>query len=221
MASKKDTVQALLDLHGQTYADELGIKLDKPSPSDLFQLLVASVLYSARIDARIATEAFKNLKRRRWRSARSLAGTTWKQRVDALNEAGYTRYQERTSTMLGDLSEHMLERWGGDLRKLREEADRDPSRERELLKEAKGLGDVGVDIFFREVQASWDELVPFADRRALDAAQRLNLAGDASALRGLVDGPKDFYRLVAALVRTELDDDYDAIRAEARERAKG
>src|SRR5215218_2678284 len=204
MAGKKDTVRALLDLHGQTYAEELSIKLDRPSPSDLFQLLCASVLYSARIDARIATQAAKNLKRRRWRSARALAASTWNQRVEALNEAGYTRYQERTSTMLGELAEHLLERWGGDLRKLREEAERDPKRERKLLKEAKGLGDVGVDIFFREIQVVWEELAPFADRRALAAARRLKLGGDAKVLERLVDGGKDLARLVAALVRTEL-----------------
>jgi hypothetical protein len=214
--SKKDTVQALLELHGQTYAEELGIDLADPSPSDLFQLLCAAVLYSARIDASIATEAFKNLKRRRWRSARSLAGSSWEDRVEALNDAGYTRYQERTATMLGDLSEHFLERWGGDLRKLREEAEGDPDRERKLLKEAKGLGDVGVDIFFREAQVAWDELMPFADGRALEAARRLKLAGEASALRKLADGTKDFARLVAALVRTELADDYDRVHTAAR-----
>jgi hypothetical protein len=218
VASKRDTVRALLDLHGQTYAEELGIKLDKPSPSDLFQLLCASVLFSARIDARIASRAFKTLKRRGWKSARSLAGASWDERVDALNEAGYTRYQERTSTMLGQLAEHLLERWGGDLRKLREEAERDPRRERRLLKEAKGLGDVGVDIFFREAQAAWDELVPFADRRALDAAKRLKLGSDARALQRLADGSGDLPRLVAALVRTELDDDYDEVRQVARGR---
>jgi hypothetical protein len=214
--SKSDTARALLDRHGRTYAEELGIKLAKPSPSNLFQLLCASVLYSARIDARIATQAAKNLKRRGWRTARAMADSTWSQRVDALNDAGYTRYQERTATMLGDLAEHLLERWNGDLRGLRDEAERDPSRERKLLKEAKGLGDVGVDIFFREVQVAWDELAPFADRRALDAARRLRLGSNAKALHRLVDGKADFARLVAALVRTELDDDYDAVRKAAR-----
>ena len=218
MASKRDTVQALIELHGRTYAEELGIKLGTPSPSDLFQLLCAAVLYSARIDARIATQAFKNLKRRGWRSARSMAGSNWEDRVEALNDAGYTRYQERTSTMLGELSEHLLDRWGGDLRKLREEAERDPNRERTLLKEAKGLGDVGVDIFFREIQGTWEELMPFADRRALEAARRLKLGGDATALRRLAGDSDEFVRLVAGLVRTELDDDYDAVRRAAHER---
>lgn len=215
MASKTDTVRALLDLHGETYAHELGIKLEKPSPSSLFQLLCASVLFSARIDAKIATEAFKNLKRRGWRSARSLAGSSWEDRVDALHDAGYTRYQERTSTMLGDLSEFLLDRWSGDLRKLRDEAERKPKAERKLLKQVKGLGDVGVDIFFREAQVAWEELFPFADRRARDAAKRLRLGSDAEKLSELAGDRDEFARLVAALVRAELEDDYDAVRTAA------
>jgi hypothetical protein len=215
MPAKKKVVAALLDRHGQTYAEELGIDLRKQTPSNLFQLLFASVLYSARIDAGIATQAARNLKRRGWRTASKMADSTWRQRVAALNDAGYTRYQERTSTMLGDMAETLLERWNGDLRKLRDEAERDPASERRLLKRLKGLGDTGVDIFFREVQATWDEVRPFADRRALAAARRLDLGGDAKALARLAKG-RDFDRLVAALVRTELADDYDEIRAAAR-----
>jgi endonuclease III len=164
---------------------------------------------SARIGSQIAAEAARNLAKRGWRTPQKLAESTWEQRVKALNEAGYTRYQERTATMLGDLTEHLLERYGGDLRKLRDDAQRDPKRERTLLKEFKGLGDVGVDIFFREVQVAWDELFPFVDRRALDAAGRLKLPKDAERLADLV-GHNDYPRLVAALVRVELEDDYGA-----------
>ena len=131
-----------------------------------------------------------------------------------LNEAGYARFDERTATMLGDTCEILLDRYRGDLRRLREEAEREPKRERSLLKELKGIGDVGVDIFFREAQAAWDELRPFADRRALDAAKRLELGRDAEALADLVS-ERELPRLVAALVRTELADDYDGVRAAA------
>jgi endonuclease III len=215
MPAKKNVVAALLDRHGETYAEELGINVRKQTPSNLFRLLCASVLYSARIDAAIATEAARNLKRRGWRTASKMADSTWRQRVSALNDAGYTRYQERTATMLGDMAETVLDRWNGDLRKLREEAERDPKSERKLLKQLKGIGDTGVDIFFREVQAAWDEVRPFADRRALEAARRLDLGGDPKALARLAKG-RDFDRLVAALVRTELADDYGEIRDAAR-----
>ncbi|HEX2273205.1 MAG TPA: hypothetical protein VHG90_04965 [Acidimicrobiales bacterium] len=43
--------------------------------------------------------AAKGLAKRRWNTAEAMLGSTWKQRVDVLNAAGYTRYQERTSTM--------------------------------------------------------------------------------------------------------------------------
>jgi endonuclease III len=215
MASRRETAHALLERHGRTFADELRIDVARNTPSVLYRLLCAAMLMSARIGSQIALEAARNLTRRGWRSPRKLAESTWAQRVEALNEAGYARYQERTATMLGDLTEHLLERYGGDLRKLREQAGRDPKAERALLKEFKGLGDVGVDIFFREVQVAWDELVPFADRRALDAAGRLGLPKDPRKLAGLVD-TEEYPRLVAALVRAELDDDYDAVRRAAR-----
>ena len=212
MASQKETAHALLERHGRTFADELGIDVAKNTPAPLFRLLCAATLMSARISSQIAVDAARSLAKRGWRSPQKLAGSTWEQRVKALNEAGYTRYQERTATMLGELTEHLLDRYHGDLRELRDEAGRDPKAERKLLKEFKGLGDVGVDIFFREVQVAWDELAPFADKRALDAAGRLKLPKDPAKLARLVGG-KDFPRMVAALVRVELADDYDAVRA--------
>jgi hypothetical protein len=214
MASDKKTARVLLDRHGRTFADELGIDVAKNTPAPLFRLLCAAALMSARIRSQIAVDAARSLAKHGWRSPQKLAGSTWQQRVKALNEAGYTRYQERTATMLGELTDHLLDRYGGDLRRLRDKAGREPKAERTLLKEFKGLGDVGVDIFFREVQVAWNELAPFADKRALDAAGRLNLPKDPAKLAGLV-ADKDFPRLVSALVRVELDDDYDAVRAAA------
>jgi hypothetical protein len=214
MRGERETVRALLDRHGRTYAEELGIDVAKGTPSPLFRLLCAATLMSARIDAGIAVQAARNLDKRGWRSPAKLAESSWEQRVKALNEAGYTRYQERTATMLGDLTEHLQERWRGDLRRLRDAAHRNPTAERKLLKEFKGMGDVGVDICFRELQIAWDELFPFADRRARDAAGRLGLPKDPERLARLTSRA-DYPRLVAALVRTELGDDYDAIREAA------
>ncbi len=107
-------------------------------------------------------------------------------------------------------TELLLDRYGGDLRNLREEASRDPERERELLKEFKGTGDVGTDVFFREVQVAWDESFPFADRRALEGARELGLEDNAEALAQLV-GHRDFPKLVAALVRVQLEGDHDEV----------
>ena len=73
---------------------------------------------------------------------------------------------------------------------------------------------MGVDIFFREVQVAWDELRPFADRRALVSAERLGLGSSAEEVARRVDHD-DFGRLVAALVRVEIAGEHDAVLSEA------
>jgi len=132
-------------------------------------------------------------------------------RVDVLTAHGYKRYDESYSRNLGETAQALRDEYGGDLRKLRKAAGEDPEEERRRLKAFKGLGDVGVDIFFREAQVAWPELRPFADRKALQAAERLRLPKTAKGLAGRVSDA-EFPRLVAALVRTDLENDYENLK---------
>src|SRR5438552_6253139 len=116
------------------------------------------------------------------------------------------------STMLGDTAELLLDKYKGDLRKLRDAAGREVKREHALLQEFSGIGPVGADIFLREVQLVWDEGFPYADKKVLQAARRLHLPGYGEELSKLVPR-KDFARLTAALIRTALEKDYDNVLA--------
>jgi hypothetical protein len=216
-SAKRDIVAALLDRHGRTYAQDLGIDLSQNTPSALFRWLCASILFSARIGANIAMKAAQALADQGWTTAQALADTTWEERVRVLNRSGYARYDESTARMLGDTVDLLLRQYDGDLRRLRDEAGRDPKEERTRLKECKGMGDVGVDIFFREAQCVWDELYPFADKKALKAAGRLGLGESADELAPLADRG-DFPRLIAALVHTDLEKDCEAVSGAAGER---
>jgi hypothetical protein len=211
--SRDQIVAAVLNRHGQTYAEELGIDLERGGPSALFRMLVAAMLFSAPIGTRQGLTAARGLTDQGWTTARKMAATTWHDRVRVLGEHGYARYGDRTGAMLGEASALLLDRYRGDLRKLREEAGRDPGRERALLKQVKGIGDVAVDIFFREVQVVWDELYPYADPRPIDAARQLGLGADPRGLADLADGGdhERFARLVAGLVRVRLARDYDQV----------
>jgi hypothetical protein len=185
--------------HGRTFSSELGIKMERATSSALFRWLCASLLFSARISNEIATEAARALTKGGWTTARKMAASTWEERTRALNHAGYARYDEKTSRMLADTSNLLVKCYNGDLRKLREAA----ARERKLLMECKGIGEVGADIFLREVQSAWTELQPFADSAALKFAGKLDLPTKTEELAELV--PKnDFPHLVAALVRLEF-----------------
>jgi hypothetical protein len=195
-------VADLLKEHGRTFADEAGVHL-RDTPGPLYQLVVVSMLSSVRIRAGIAVAAARELFAAGWRTPAAMAEATWQQRVDALGRAHYVRYDESTSTALGDGAKLILDRWHGDLRKLRAEAGHDPRRVRELLQELPRIGPVGADIFCREAQGVWPELRPSFDRRALDAARRLNLGNKPDELAALVPD-EDLPRLAAALVRSTL-----------------
>lgn len=204
-------IAALMDRHGRTFSEELGINLARGTPAHLFQWLCAALLMSARIPAQTAMRAAAAIRAAGWTTAKRLDRSDWQDRVRALDAAGYVRFDESAARMLGETAQLMLAKYGGDLRRLRARAGQDPVAEKRLLTEFKGIGDLGADIFLREVQLIWSELYPFADGRALDTARRLGLPGTAGDLAALV--PRQaFPRLVAALVRAALEQDIEEIR---------
>ena len=214
MVTQKHTAQVLLDRHGTTYAAEAGITL-RNTPAPLYQLLVLSLLLSARISADIAVRAARALSAAGFRTPEAMARATWQQRVDALGEGGYRRYDERTSTMLGDGADLLRDRWRGDLRRLREEAG-SPEQIHAALQEFPGIGPTGADIFCREVQGLWPELAPYLDKKTLDGAERLGLPTAPDRLARLVDAG-DLPALAAACVRAALSRDVvDDVREHAR-----
>jgi len=212
--TEETLVAALLDRHGTSFAGELDIDLAANTPSGLFRWLCASILMSARISSGNAMRAAKALADAGWTTPQAMAASSWEERVKVLNANGYARYDESTARMLGEDAAILLVTYDGDLRRLREKAGGDPAAVRTLLKEFKGIGDVGANIFCREAQIAWDELHPFADRKALASATKLGLPGSADALAALVDRA-DFPRLAAALVRCDLAGDHEAVRKAA------
>ena len=206
--------QEALRRHPRSRADALGIDMTKNTPSPLFQWLIASLLFSARISADQAEAAARALFDQGWRTADAMAASTWEQRTKVLNAAGYARYDESTSRYIGDATERLLDLYDGDLRAMRQEVDGDLEAMRASLKKFKGIGDVGADIFLREAQLSWDHLHPFADQRALTAAAKLGLPRTARDLAALVP-PRDFPRLLDALVRIDLADEVEDVKRAA------
>lgn len=214
-ADQRGTLADLLDRHGRTYAEEAGIALrDEPSP--LYRLLVLSLLSSTRISADIAVAASRELSADRLRTAHAMADADWQRIVDALGRAHYRRYDESTATALGAGARMLQERWHGDLRKLRAEADGDAEAVRRLLQEHPRIGPVGADIFCREAQELWPELRPALDDRAVETARELGLPGDRAELAATVR-PDLLPHLAAALVRVRLDRRHHGARARHEE----
>ncbi|MFG2647845.1 endonuclease [Streptomyces sp. NPDC048436] len=204
MVAQTAVMRELMKTSGQTYAAEAGIRLtDTPQP--LYRTLVLSCLLSARIRASVAVASTRALYEAGMRGPRQMADASWQQRVDALGRGGYRRYDERTATQLGDGAELVLDEWGGDLRRVRAEADGDTAVLKRRLRKVPGLGPTGADIFLREVQDVWTEYQPYLDPKVIKGAERLGLPENASGLMRLA-GKEQPGVLAAALVRAALDE---------------
>ncbi|MFF4624453.1 HhH-GDP family DNA glycosylase [Nonomuraea jabiensis] len=198
--TEKAVVDVLLDRYGRTYARESGIKLaDRPKP--LYQLLVLTTLLSAPISAEVAVAGARELFEAGYGTPKAMREASWQDRVDALDRGHYVRYDERASTMLGKGADLLLDRWRGDLRRLREEAGGDDRRIAALLTEFPGIGPTGADIFLREVQAVWPQVAPHLDQRVLEGAGKLGLPRQVRPLAELAHSGDELARLSAALVR--------------------
>jgi endonuclease III len=196
-------VRKLMSEAGQTYAEEAGIPL-KDQPSALFKLLVMANLLSTRITAEIALAAARELFEAGGGTPRGMSRLSWQDRVDALGRGHYVRYDESTATRLGEMAEAVQDKYNGDLRRLPVQAERDVDRAAGLLKEFKGIGPTGVDIFCREAQSVWPWLRPYFDSQARKGAGRLGLPTDPKRLADQVPD-KDLGRFAAALVRAARD----------------
>ncbi|MDN4171523.1 endonuclease [Nocardioides sp. SOB77] len=194
----RSTVRALLDRHGVTYAEDAGIALaDEPAP--LWQLLVLTLLLSARIRSEVAVAAARELFAAGCTTPQRTRDTARRTLVAALGRGGYRRYDERTSTQLGELAAKVLDDWSGDLRRMHEQSDDVPALEA-ALQEFTGIGPAGAAIFVREVQGVWPDVAPYVDGLAARGADRLGLPVAPERLGALVD-PADLPRLVAGCVR--------------------
>lgn len=200
-ASDDDVVRRLLKIAGTTYADEAGIRL-KDQPMPLFQLLTLCMLASKPIDATIAMRGARELFRGGLRTPQAVLKADRATMIRAFGRAHYVRYDESSATRLADIAAAVRDDYGGDLRRL---ATGDVRSTIRLLKQFKGIGDTGADIFLREVQDVWTWVRPYFDKRASTAARQLGLTTDPEKLGALA--PRNNAKLAAALVRVSLDDE--------------
>ena len=204
MDEPKQVVRRLLKVAGTTYAAEAGVRIsDRPMP--LFQLLVLCMLASKPIDATIAMRAGHQLFSDGLRTPKAVLDADRRTMIDAFGRAHYVRYDESSATRLIEIARRVLDEYSGDLREIARRSDNKIDIAKRMLKQFKGIGDTGADIYLREVQDVWTWVRPYFDKRAARAAKALGLPTDPTKLGALA--PRANARLAAALVRASLDDD--------------
>jgi endonuclease III len=216
---QKLTARAVLEREGRGFAEEIGLGRTN-NPASLFGLLVTAVLVAPRGEARGPARAAHEVTNR-WHTVTDLAAASEQdiaKELGAAVEGVDTDADDVASddaATLRSLAVALLDTYGGDLRRLREQARQDPARERELLTALPGVDDGAADVFLREVQALWSEVSPFADARALRAAAALGLGESAQDLGRYGSDAEKVGRLAGALARIDVEGSHDEVRRTA------
>ncbi|RYO91206.1 hypothetical protein DL764_008312 [Monosporascus ibericus] len=178
----------------------------KPTPDTVLALLLNAMLSSTRISHALAAKTVATVIKAGYHKLDVLKKSTWEERTEVLTEGGYTHYREKTATMMGELAELIEDKYEGDLNSILKTAGEDRTKIRAELKRIKGLGDVGIDIFFDTAQHVWPCLAPFLDPRSAKTAEAIGIGSDVQQLWDAVSRePEQMCRLAAALTKVRLD----------------
>lgn len=104
-------------------------------------------------------------------SSETILNAGWNELVRILGRGGYTRYDFKTADKLLEVSHALLRDYGGDLNSLHGLAANEIDLERRIKQLGKGIGDVTVNIFLREMRGIWPKAQPLASQKMIEAAK--------------------------------------------------
>jgi len=154
---KKEIAKLLIRELGQKYSELLGIDLESKDDGEIFKWFLASVLFGAPITEPSVINTYRCFERHDAVTPKKVLETGWQGLVDMLDEGGYTRYDFKTSDKLLEVMENLLKQYEGSLKLLHEESTDTEDLEKRLKKLGKGIGNVTVSIFLRELRDIWEK----------------------------------------------------------------
>ena len=201
---------------GGKFSRELGIGLAGGRSAEIFKWFLASVLFGARISETIAVRTYSEFEKEALLDPHRIVARGWDGLVKVLDAGGYVRYDFKTATKLLDVCSALVKDYSGDLNVLHAAATDTADLEARLRGLGKGIGDVTVNIFLRELRGVWSKAEPLPSDLVLKAAKDLGLFRGAKrdrrnplALlkeRWAAEGnrPQEFADFEAALLRWGL-----------------
>jgi endonuclease III len=177
---QKKRLESLLKDFGQKYSDILSIDLSDKKEEAVFKWFLASLLFGASIREASAIKTYRCFEKLNVLAPKSILETGWDGLVKILDEGGYTRYDFKTADKLLEVMENLLEKYDGKLTLLYSEASDARNLELRLKKLGKGIGDVTVSIFLRELRDVWKKADPEPTAPMVLAAEKLGIVKEDS-----------------------------------------
>jgi len=174
---KQESLEALVENLGQRYSEILGINLKDGGDDEIFKWFFASVLFGAPITETLVIKTYKCFQKYDVLTPERILETGWDDLVSILDEGGYTRYDFKTADKLLEVMKNLREHYDGSLSLLHQESSDAVDLENKLKDLGKGIGDVTVSIFLRELRDIWKKAKPNPTGLVIVAARNLGMIG--------------------------------------------
>jgi hypothetical protein len=172
---KREAFEALVKNLGERYSEVLKINLASKDDREIFKWFLASVLFGAPITETSVIKTYRCFEKHKVLSPNKIVETGWDGLVEILDEGGYTRYDFKTATKLLEVMGNLHTKYGGSLNRLHHEAADSLDLEKRLKELGKGIGNVTVSIFLRELRGIWRKADPKPTPLIVMAAKKLDI----------------------------------------------
>ena len=191
---KKEHVKRLIENFGKPYSEVLGINLSSGKDEEVFKWFLASILFGAPITEKSVIKTYKCLQKYNVLTPDKILNTGWDGLVKILDEGSYTRYDFKTADKLLEVMRNLKQQYGGSITKLHDEASDSHDLEEKLKKLGKGIGNVTVSIFLRELRNLWMKANPKPTSLVMLAAQNLGIIEKQTSMDDASKQLKEFWR---------------------------
>jgi len=190
---KHERLKALVEDLGQKYSEILGIDLSKGEDEEVFKWFLASVLFGAPIRETSVIKTFSCFRKHSVLTSKRILETGWDGLVKILDEGGYTRYDFKTADKLLEIMKNLMKKYDGSLTALHSEASDAHDLEKRLKDLGKGVGEVTVGIFLRELRYVWKKADPNPTDWVILAAKNLRIVDEKATARNTLEQLKNFW----------------------------
>jgi len=192
-ALRKQKLKTLVQKLGQRYSEILGINVNSSDDKEVFKWFLAAVLFGAPITESSVLKTYRCFENHGVLTPKKIVETGWQGLVKILDEGSYARYDYKTADKLLIVNGSLNKKYGGSLNKLHREAADSADLEKRLKELGKGIGDVTVSIFLRELRGVWGKADPKPTPLVVLAAKNLGIIKNESPEKALVE-LKDFWK---------------------------
>jgi hypothetical protein len=190
---EKKALESLVKNLGKRYSEVLKINLAGKDDKEIFKWLLASILFGAPITETSVIKTYRCFKKREVLMPNKILETGWNGLVEILDKGSYTRYDFKTATKLLEAMGNLNTKYGGSLNELHDEATNSLDLEKRLKELGKGIGDVTVSIFLRDLRRVWRKADPKPTPLVILAAKRLEVIETENPEQALIE-LKAFWR---------------------------